>query len=86
MNKFLLLFFLIFSFIEIKNIDLNSNENDLNITNNILNINITYQNKTKKKRKKKKKIQYEQPKFIPETSGVHINDTVFDEKLKRIIK
>ena len=43
--------------------------------------------KEKKKRKKKKnKIKTEEPQFEPTTSGVYINETIFDEKLKRIIE
>ena len=86
MKELFLFFFLLFSTSIIQNIDLNENGNNLNISDNNSIINSTYQNKTKKKRKKKKKIHYEQPQFIPETSGVHINDTVFDQKLKQIIE
>jgi hypothetical protein len=86
MKELFLFFFLLFSSSIIQNIDLNENGNNLNISDNNSIINSTYQNKTKKKRKKKKKIHYEQPQFIPETSGVHINDTVFDQKLKQIIE
>ena len=86
MKELFLFFFLLFSSSIIQNIDLNENGNNLNISDNNSIINSTYQNQTKKKRKKKKKIHYEQPQFIPETSGVHINDTVFDQKLKQIIE
>ena len=86
MKELFLFFFLLFSSSIIQNIDLNENGNNLNISDNNSIINSAYQNKTKKKRKKKKKIHYEQPQFIPETSGVHINDTVFDQKLKQIIE
>ena len=86
MKELFLFFFLLFSSSIIQNIDLNENGNNLNISDNNSIINSTYQNNTKKKRKKKKKIHYEQPQFIPETSGVHINDTVFDQKLKQIIE
>ena len=86
MKELFLFFFLLFSSSIIQNIDLNENGNNLNISDNNSIINSTYQNKAKKKRKKKKKIHYEQPQFIPETSGVHINDTVFDQKLKQIIE
>ena len=86
MKELFLFFFLLFSSSIIQNIDLNENGNNLNISDNNSIINSTYQNKTKKKRKKKKKIHYEQPQLIPETSGVHINDTVFDQKLKQIIE
>ena len=55
-----------------------------NDTNN--SINDTFNSTKKKKKKKKRKIREEEPKFEPSTSGVHINDTVFDEKLKKIIE
>ena len=66
---------------------------DQNITNKITNDTTIQDNSTlnntsekKKKRKKRRKPRVEQPQYIPETSGVHINDTVFDEKLKRVIE
>ena len=66
---------------------------DQNITNKITNDTTIQDNSTlnntsekKKKRKKRRKQRVEQPQYIPETSGVHINDTVFDEKLKRVIE
>ena len=50
--------------------------------------NETFQNETKKKKKKKKKKNKDDSdsKYIPETSGVHINETVFDAKLQKIIE
>ena len=80
---FLLIIFL-FSIIECIDIDKN-NLTDLNNNTNTTNLNETKKRK-KKKKKKKNKIREEEPKFIPSTSGVHINDTVFDEKLKNIIE
>ena len=67
------------------------NDSDLNDVNNTnKNINETNNEKTKEKKKKKKgkknKIREEEPKYEPATSGVHINDTVFDEKLKKIME
>ena len=69
------------------------NDSDKNIEQNIINNTVTKDNTTlngttekKKKKKKKRKPRVESPQYIPETSGVHINDTVFDEKLKRVIE
>ena len=68
-----------------KDIDLNNTSNtDINKNNS--SINTTSEEKPKKKKKKRRRPRVEQPKFEPETSGVHINDTVFDEKLKKIIE
>ena len=55
-----------------------------NDTNN--SINDTVKTTKKKKKKKNKKIRQEEPKFEPVTSGVHINETIFDAKLKKIIE
>ena len=83
-NIFLLLILFIFSIIEC--IDINdTNITNLNNTINNTNVNTTKKEK-KKKKKKKRNIREEEPKFEPSTSGVHINDTVFDEKLKKIIE
>ena len=51
-----------------------------------MNLNETKKEKKKKKKKKRSNVREEEPKFEPSTSGVHINDTVFDEKLKKIIE
>ena len=80
--------FLFFIITQIKS--LNETEKDINPQNITDNTNSTLNSssneKPKKKRKKRRKPRVEQPKFEPETSGVHINDTVFDEKLKKIIE
>ena len=76
--------FLFFILIQIQSQNDTKKEIEQNSTN--INNNSTYQEKPKKKRKKRRKPRVEEPKFEPETSGVHINETVFDEKLKNIIK
>ena len=87
MNKILIIlsiFFLfeIYSCIEINDTKLNNlNNTDSNNTN----VNETKKVK-KKKKKKKNKIRQEEPKFEPVTSGVYINESIFDEKLKNIIE
>ena len=86
MKNLFIFLFSIFLLTIIQNLEINSTEKNLNNSDISSIINSTYQNKTKKKKKKKKKIKYEQPQFIPETSGIHINDTVFDAKLKHIIE
>ena len=92
MKIFPLYIFLFFILIQIhsqnetqKDINLN-NTNNTNINTNNSSINTTSEEKPKKKKKKRRRPRVEQPKFEPETSGVHINDTVFDEKLKKIIE
>ena len=85
MKSILLYLFLIFILIQIQTNNITENDIDLNTTSSSNKTsNIT--NQQKKKRKKKRKPRVETPQYIPETSGVHINDTVFDEKLKRIIE
>ena len=92
MKIFPLYIFLFFILIQIhsqnetqKDINLNNTNNTYINTNNS-SINTTSEEKPKKKKKKRRRPRVEQPKFEPETSGVHINDTVFDEKLKKIIE
>ena len=88
MKGILFYIFLFFIITQIKS--LNETEKDItpqNITDNTNStLNSSSNEKPKKKRKKRRKPRVEQPKFEPETSGVHINDTVFDEKLKKIIE
>ena len=67
------------------NLNEKNNETNLNKNDNGTNLNETKKEK-KKKKKKKNKIREEEPKFLPSDSGVHINDTVFDEKLRKIIE
>ena len=70
----------------IKNIGLNANDSNMTINIDVNNIvNETVKDK-KKKKKKKNKIRTEEPKFEPTTSGVYINETIFDEKLQKIIE
>ena len=85
MNLISLYLFLFFILIQIQSQN-DTTQNNTNIINNNSSINSTSEEKPKKKKKKRRKPRVEQPKFEPETSGVHINDTVFDEKLKNIIK
>ena len=86
MNNSFIFLLIIFLFSKVKYIDID----DTNLTNLKNETNNTTLNETKKgkkkKKKKKNKIREEEPKFEPSTSGVHINDTVFDEKLKKIIE
>ena len=86
MKNFLILLLIIILYSEIKCFD----NNDTNITNlNNTNDNVTNLNETKKRKKKKKKknkIREEEPKMEPVTSGVYINESIFDEKLKNIIE
>ena len=63
----------------------NDTKKEIEQNNTNINNNSTSNEAPKKKRKKRRKPRVEQPKFEPETSGVHINETVFDEKLKKII-
>ena len=89
MRRILTYIFLFFLIIQIHTNNTTEIDIDKNTTNTtIINNNSTSDNttKTKKKRKKKRKVRVEEPQYIPESSGVHINDTVFDEKLKRIIE
>ena len=90
MNLNLLCIFLFFIFIQIQSQNITENNTSINNNlNNTSNIDNSTQNTTsqpKKKRKKKRKPRVEKPEYIPETSGVHINDTVFDEKLKALIE
>ena len=86
MNNSFIFLLIIFLFSKVECIDID----DTNLTNlknetNNKTLNETKKGK-KKKKKKKNKIREEEPKFEPSTSGVHINDTVFDEKLKKIIE
>ena len=76
--------FIFFILIHIQSQNDTKKEIELNNTN--INNNSTSKEAPKKKRKKRRKPRVEQPKFEPETSGVHINETVFDEKLKKIIE
>ena len=76
--------FIFYILIQIQSQNDTKKEIEQNSTN--INNNSTYQEKPKKKRKKRRKPRVEEPKFEPETSGVHINETVFDEKLKKIIE
>ena len=85
MKSILLYLFLIFILIQIQTNNITENDIDLNTTSSSNKTSNTT-NQQKKKRKKKRKPRVETPQYIPETSGVHINDTVFDEKLKRIIE
>ena len=85
MKSILLYLFLIFILIHIQTNNITENDTNLNSTSNS-NITSNTTTQQKKKRKKKRKPRVETPQYIPETSGVHINDTVFDEKLKRIIE
>ena len=85
MKSILLYLFLIFILIQIKTNNITENDTNLNTTSNS-NTTSNTTTQQKKKRKKKRKPRVETPQYIPETSGVHINDTVFDEKLKRIIE
>ena len=85
MKSILLYLFLIFILIQIQTNNITENDTDLNTTSNSNKTSNTT-TQQKKKRKKKRKPRVETPQYIPETSGVHINDTVFDEKLKRIIE
>ena len=86
-SLYLLLFFF---FIQIKSENITENKTNIdNNLNNTINPDNSTTNTTtekKKKKKKKRKPHYESPKYIPETSGVHINDTVFDAKLKALIE
>ena len=85
MKSILLYLFLIFILIQTQTNNITENDIDLNTTSSSNKTSNTT-NQQKKKRKKKRKPRVETPQYIPETSGVHINDTVFDEKLKRIIE
>ena len=76
--------FLLFLIIQIQT--QNDKKNEIEQNNTDINNNSTMEEKPKKKKKKRRKPRVEQPKFEPETSGVHINETVFDEKLKKIIE
>ena len=76
--------FLLFIIIQIQT--QNDTKNEIEQNNTDINNNSTMEEKPKKKKKKRRKPRVEQPKFEPETSGVHINETVFDEKLKKIIE
>ena len=76
--------FLLFIIIQIQT--QNDTKNEIEQNNTDINNNFTTEEKPKKKKKKRRKPRVEQPKFEPETSGVHINETVFDEKLKKIIE
>ena len=76
--------FLLFIIIQIQT--QNDTKNEIEQNNTDINNNSTTEEKPKKKKKKRRKPRVEQPKFEPETSGVHINETVFDEKLKKIIE
>ena len=76
--------FLLFLIIQIQT--QNDTKNEIEQNNTDINNNSTMEEKPKKKKKKRRKPRVEQPKFEPETSGVHINETVFDEKLKKIIE
>ena len=76
--------FLLFIIIQIHT--QNDTKNEIEQNNTDINNNSTIEEKPKKKKKKRRKPRVEQPKFEPETSGVHINETVFDEKLKKIIE
>ena len=76
--------FLLFIIIQIHT--QNDTKNEIEQNNTDINNNSTMEEKPKKKKKKRRKPRVEQPKFEPETSGVHINETVFDEKLKKIIE
>ena len=82
---FVLIILCIFSYIQ--NIEINDTNIDININNTNLNDtkNETVKGK-KKKKKKKNKIKTEEPQFEPTTSGVYINETIFDAKLKNIIE
>ena len=66
--------------------NINKSYNEINITKNYNDTNLNETKAKKKKKKKKNKIRQEEPKFLPSDSGVHINETVFDEKLKKIIE
>ena len=66
--------------------NINKSYSEINITKNYNDTNLNETKTKKKKKKKKNKVREEEPKFLPSTSGVHINDTVFDEKLKKIIE
>ena len=86
-NFYLILILFIFSIIRsvsINDINITENYNDTKVNRNYNDLNET--KKSKKKKKKKNNIREEEPKYLPSTSGVHINDTVFDEKLKKIIE
>ena len=65
---------------------INKSNNEINITKNYNDTKLNETKTKKKKKKKKNKIREEEPKFLPSDSGVHINETVFDEKLKKIIE
>ena len=89
MKKIFILLSIFFLFEIYQCIDINdTNTNITNINNTDLNDkNLNETTKTKKKKKKKKnKIRVEEPKFEPVTSGVYINESIFDEKLKKIIE
>ena len=87
MKKIFILFSIFFLFEIYQCIDINeTNINNLNNTD-VNNTNLNETKKTpKKKKKKKKQIREEEPKFEPVTSGVYINESIFDEKLKKIIE
>ena len=87
MKKIFILFSIFFIFEIYQCIDINeTNINNLNNTD-VNNTNLNETKKTpKKKKKKKKQIREEEPKFEPVTSGVYINESIFDEKLKKIIE
>ena len=82
----LLQIFLFIFFILIHIQSQNDTKKEIELNNTNINNNSTSKEAPKKKRKKRRKPRVEQPKFEPETSGVHINETVFDEKLKKIIQ
>ena len=84
MRLFSIYLFLLFIIIQIQT--QNDTKNEIEQNNTDINNNSTTEEKPKKKKKKRRKPRVEQPKFEPETSGVHINETVFDEKLKKIIE
>ena len=84
MRLFSIYLFLLFIIIQIQT--QNDTKNEIEQNNTDINNNFTTEEKPKKKKKKRRKPRVEQPKFEPETSGVHINETVFDEKLKKIIE
>ncbi len=83
----IIILIVIYLFSYIKTIDINANNTNVtNIDKNINNTKNETMKEKKKKKKKKNKIRTEEPKFEPVTSGVYINETIFDEKLKNIIE
>ena len=86
MKSILLYIFLIFIFNQVQSQNITESSKSFNNSLNIENSTLNTTSQPKKKRKKKRKPRVETPQYIPETSGVHINDTVFDAKLKALIE